>query len=190
MYDGDRRVVRTRRLLKEALLDLIGEKGYEEITIRDITDRADIGYATFFRHYEGKDDLMLEIFSEIVEELESLPDKHAENYFEQEGYLLFQHVKDNLALYRGILDSHKFTKQLRERMSEMVQYHLSHHNDQGYNHIIPLEIAANHMLSSILGLIEWWISHGMPYPIERMAVIYDRLVIAATWHSLNPDNQR
>jgi hypothetical protein len=46
------------------------------------------------------------------------------------------------------------------------------------------------MVSSILGLIEWWISHGMLYPIERMAVIYDRLVIAATWHALNPDNQR
>ena len=71
MNDEDRRVTRTRRLLKQALVDLTSEQTFETITLRDITDRADIGYATFFRHYDGKDELMLEIFTGIIEELES-----------------------------------------------------------------------------------------------------------------------
>ena len=43
MNTDDRRVMRTRRLLKQALIELTNEKSYEEITIRDITDQADIG---------------------------------------------------------------------------------------------------------------------------------------------------
>ncbi len=44
----DRRVKRSQRLLGEALMSLILEKGYEAVTIRDITQRADVAYVTFF----------------------------------------------------------------------------------------------------------------------------------------------
>src|SRR5437879_11312519 len=47
----DRRVKRTQKALARALIELTLEKGYEAITIRDITDKAEVGYATFFRHY-------------------------------------------------------------------------------------------------------------------------------------------
>lgn len=66
----DRRVRRTRHLLKEALLDLIDERDYESITIRDITDRADVGRSTFYSHFASKEDLL---FSEFDRWLLSLP---------------------------------------------------------------------------------------------------------------------
>jgi len=188
MDNEDRRVLRSRRLLKEALVDLINERPYEQITIRAITDQADIGYATFFRHYDGKDDLMLEIFTGIVEELESLPDRHAGRYFEREGYLLFQHVGDNRAMYRGILDSQVFARKLRKHFSDMVQMHLYDHASQIPSGAIPIEIAANHMVSALLGLIDWWLLNEMPYAIERMAAVYERLIIQSTWHALRPEN--
>ena len=188
MNEDDRRVVRTRRLLKEALVELINSKPYETITIRDITDRADIGYATFFRHYDGKDDVMLELMTEIIEELESLPHEHAGGYFEQEGNLLFQHVKDNQAMYRSILDSRPFARKLREHIKGMVQMHLYSHAGQSTNSAIPLEVAANHMVASLLGLIDWWLFNGMPYSIEKMALIYKRLIVEATWYALGEEN--
>ena len=189
MNNEDRRVLRTRRLLKQAIIELINERPYEEITIRDITDRADIGYATFFRHFDGKDDLMLEIFSGIIDELESLPNRHADRYFEQEGYLLFQHVFENQAMYRGILDSQPFARKFRKYLSEMVQIHLYAHANQIPTSAIPIEIAAHHMVSSLVGLIDWWLFNDMPYSIERMAMVYQRLIIQATWHALHPDNK-
>ena len=184
MNDDDRRVLRTRRLLKQALLDLISERPFEEITIREITDHADIGYATFFRHYDGKDELMLELFSEMIEELESIQPRHSERYFEEEGYRLFQHVEENQSMYRGILDSRVFARKFRNRMSEMVQMHIHNHTDNIINRAIPTEIAANHMVSSLLALVEWWLSNEMPYSKERMAMVYDHLIIRATWHVL------
>jgi AcrR family transcriptional regulator len=190
MNPEDRRVLRTRRLLKQALIDLVEEKTFEEITIRDITDRADIGYATFFRHYDGKEDLMLEIFTSIIEELESLPDRHGDRYFEQEGYLLFEHVSENKKLYRSILDSHTFSRQLREHVKDMVQQHLDRHADEISSPEIPLDVAAQHMVSSLLGIIDWWLSQEQPYSSEQMALIYERLIIQATWHALNPEGDR
>ena len=188
MHEEDRRVLRTRRLLKQALIELINERSYEAISIRDITDRADIGYATFFRHYDGKDEVMLELFTEIIEELESLPHEHAGGYFEQEGNLLFQHVKENQAMYRSILDSRPFERKLREHIKGIVLTHLYSHAGQLTDNAIPLEIAANHMVASLLGLIDWWLLNGLPYPTERMAMIYRRLIAEATWHALGSEN--
>lgn len=188
MNNEDRRVTRTRRLLKQALVELTGEQTFETITIRDITDRADIGYATFFRHYDGIDKLMLEIFTSTIEELESLSGEHGEGYFEQEGYLLFQHVSENTALYRSILDSHNFSRQFRDYIKKMVQQHLESNAHKVPSLAFPIEIAAQHMVSSLLGLIDWWLTEEQPYPVDQMAFIYERLIIQATWHALGEDN--
>jgi AcrR family transcriptional regulator len=188
MNPEDRRVLRTRRLLKQALIELTEEQTFAEITIRDITDRADIGYATFFRHYDGKDELMLEIFTSIIAELESLPGGHGENYFEQEGYLLFKHVSENQAMYRSILDSHSFSRKLREHVKRMVQRHLDQHAQHLSSPAIPLEVTAQHMVSSLLGIVDWWLAQGLPYSIDQMALIYERLIIRATWYALEEDH--
>ena len=184
----DRRVIRSRRLLAEALVALVNEQTYEDITIRDITDRADVGYATFFRHYDGKDDLMLEVFTKIVDELEALPDRHGDRFFEQEATLLFQHIAENGALYKSILSSIPFSRKLRDNLVTLVGGHISRHAGDFAHTAIPLDVAALHIVASMLGLIAWWLEQEKPYSVERMAMVYDRLLIGATWYALDPDN--
>src|SRR5438876_11570414 len=65
----DRRVKRTQHLLARALIVLTLEKGYEAVTIRDITERADVGYATFFRHYHDKDELLKDVLDVVLTEI-------------------------------------------------------------------------------------------------------------------------
>jgi len=65
----DRRVRRTRRALREAMLDLMEEKGYDQVTVEELTDRADIGRTTFYLHYSAKQDLLLEQFGELLDQL-------------------------------------------------------------------------------------------------------------------------
>jgi AcrR family transcriptional regulator len=66
---ADPRVRRTRRLLRETLIALILEKDYRTITIKDITNRAEVAYITFFRHYDSIDDLLLEALEDGLSEL-------------------------------------------------------------------------------------------------------------------------
>lgn len=60
----DRRVRRTRRRLKEALLEMLGEMRYGEITVRDLCARADVGRSTFYGHFGSKEDLLFSGFDE------------------------------------------------------------------------------------------------------------------------------
>src|SRR5262245_61298047 len=66
----DRRVQKTVRFLHEALMSLVVEKKYEHITVQEILDRASVGRSTFYAHYSDKDELLLESFDHLQQELE------------------------------------------------------------------------------------------------------------------------
>ena len=111
----DRRVNRTRRMLREALMSLTLERGYEAVTVEEITQRADVGRTTFYLHYKDKEDLLVEsvdtAINDLVEQISDLPvsswaipyDSHAPQDTPRSPILLvFQHASDNADLYRII----------------------------------------------------------------------------------------
>ena len=177
----DRRIRRTRRALSEALISLTSERPYASIQIRDITDRADVGYATFYRHFDNKDDLMLAVFDEVTAELETLAAEPGDEYFKQEGQQIFNHVQKYEGLYRSILQSQGF-------VAVRVEEHIRRHAADIVDLAFPVDLAANHMVVALIGLIEWWLEKGLPLPVEAMARIYDRLVVRATWYALPAGN--
>ena len=65
----DRRVLRTREVLSNALVDLILEKGYEKITVQNIIDQANIGRSTFYDHFQDKQDLLEKSFGMLADDL-------------------------------------------------------------------------------------------------------------------------
>jgi AcrR family transcriptional regulator len=69
MTEQDRRVRRTRRILIEALIQLILEKGYSRITVQDILDRADVGRSTFYSHFRDQEALLVACFDSLRDEL-------------------------------------------------------------------------------------------------------------------------
>jgi len=103
MEQIDRRVRRTKKLLADALIALAIENDYDEITIQEITDHADIGYRTFFRHYSDKDELRNEVLSNLMAELRELMAPPPLDFFINpevdggelpDGSVLFRHVLD------------------------------------------------------------------------------------------------
>ena len=185
----DRRVRRTRRDLTAALIRLTSKRPYATIQVRDITDEADVGYATFYRHYQSKDDLMLAVFDNITAELETSAVETGGEYFVQEGKLIFGHVQKYVGLYRSILQSQDFVRKLKKLLIQLVEGHIQRHAKELDDLAFPIELAANHMVSAIIGLIEWWLERDMPLPIEEMAHIYERLIIQATWIALPAKNK-
>lgn len=184
MADEDRRIRRTKRALAAALIELAAERAYEAITIREITERADVGYATFFRHFESKDELMLQIFQDMADDLEATAAKHGDNFFKNEGVLIFKHVQDNEVLYRTVLDSPPFARKLRAFFTAHIAKHMEQQARTIPEPVLPLPVAANHVATSLLGLVEWWLGQGLSLPVEQMAQIYDRLIIRATWYAI------
>ena len=182
MEKVDRRVQRTQKLLGDFLIELAREQGYGSVTIKDITERANVAYVTFFRHYHDKQELLMEILDGVIGEIEGMArTMNSASHHETEGRLIFEHAAANRDFYL-ILLQHEGTaslyRRVRDELAILTRGYLQHHCQGEDAILIPLDIAANHVAASLLSLLEWWLQHDMPYPPERMAAIYAQLIIA------------
>lgn len=173
----DRRIKRTHRLLGDALIELTLAHGYDNVSIRDITEHADIAYATFFRHYKDKNELLQETLQDLIEETEQLAQMSEKVY--NEGYGIFQHAQLRSDLYRVLLMSqgaHQIINDLIQFIANDLISTCTGYFKKSLAHIPP-EIIAHQVASSILQLVKWWLENDMPYPPEEMAKYYHDVVV-------------
>lgn len=176
----DRRVRRTQHALATALIALTLQKGYDTITIRDITECADVGYATFFRHYPDKDALLHDVLDVVLNELmEMLPSLSSDVDPATVGTLLFRYVQEHSELVRVLLSTRVPSSMVRHIVERSTQGVLSN-NGPREDSPVPTAIAASHLVTSSIALIQWWLEHEMPYSVERMGTIYRELIILPT----------
>ncbi len=181
----DRRARRSQRLLGDALLALILEKGYNTVTIKDITERADVAYVTFFRHFESKDDLLRR---RLAEELQALRARiegaalaaQAGQGDTVAGQLIFEQVREKRALYQALLSTQGSLPVRKHVQATLAAIFLDSCRPLRESRLVPAEMAANHMAASVLALIEWWLDHDLAQTAQHMARIYERLVVAST----------
>src|SRR5881398_2626795 len=132
----DRRVRRTQHLLARALIALTLEKGYEAVTIRDITERADVGYATFFRHYHDKDELLKDVLDVVLTEIiDLLGSTQPAADPTTIGVLLFRYVQQS-EVVRVLLMSHA----LLQRSIEIATQNVVSEHTILPDSVVPLEI--------------------------------------------------
>ena len=179
----DRRVRRTQKSLGDALIALALEKDFDEITIQEITDRADIGYRTFFRHYADKDELLNDVLSVVKLEMRDLMSPPPLEFFTDPNLqvsdlpntrILFEHVQENSNLYRVLLFS---DRGLVQPLKDFAVQEFKANYGSFLETDIPFEIITNHMISSIITLLRWWLNNNMCYPPEEMGEITFRLII-------------
>jgi AcrR family transcriptional regulator len=119
----DPRVRRTRRILQESLVSLVLENEYSGISIKEITDRAEVAYITFFRHYNGIDELLMEVLDEGLAELMShiatLAGQADGSANEMEGKLIFEYIKQKSDLFRILLKSQS-VKRIRKSVVQNI----------------------------------------------------------------------
>jgi AcrR family transcriptional regulator len=178
----DKRVKRTHKLLAAALLELAAEKDYAAISIKDITEKAEVAYITFFRHYDSKDELLVRLLNETIQEIEQLA-RSSEGGFAHklEAKLVFEHIQVNSRLYALLLNNSGTSnarKSVKNNLAKIVLQHLQNHAKDQHVSSIPVDIAANHIVAAFLALIEWWLDNQMCYSPERMAEIYVEMILS------------
>jgi AcrR family transcriptional regulator len=156
MNSTDRRVRRTQKALGDALIALALEKEYDEITIQEITNRADIGYRTFFRHYSDKDELLKDELNSVRIELGELMGPPSYELFLDpntqaadlpDSKILFHHVQENSDLYRVLLFSDRGLVQPLKAFA--IQEFRTNYSTL-LETDIPFDILANHMVSAMI----------------------------------------
>ena len=182
----DRRIQRTRRLLGDALLALIVEKGYAAITVQDILDRANLGRSTFYAHYRDKDDLLtgeFEHFKELFEQFDAQPpeDGHGPRSGARSPSLaFFRHAGEQHRLYKAMVGKRggETVRKLHyQYISGLMKSYLEQHIPDDENMAVPREVTVHYFISSFLALLTWWLDNKMPYSPEQMDEMFQRLVM-------------
>ena len=117
---NDRRTQRTERALKDALAELLIEKGLSKITVREITDKADINRVTFYKHYLDVYDLYEQIEKEILVDLGLIVLEYGEISTAEIFKHLVDYVDDNRMLFRMVF-SPNTTSALMEKVAGLIE---------------------------------------------------------------------
>ncbi len=182
----DRRIQRTRQLLRDALMALILEKGYAAITVQDILDRANLGRSTFYAHCRDKDDLLVsefEHFKEMFEEFDarSPAGKHSLGAGDLAPSLaFFRHAGEQHRLYKAMVGKRGgelVQEYLYRYISDLVKKHLKMRAPDDKKLAVPREVLVHYVVSSFLSLLTWWLDHDMPCTAEQMDDMFTRLTL-------------
>jgi AcrR family transcriptional regulator len=174
--ETDRRVQRTQDRLRQAMAELIVQRSYESISIRDLTAEAGVGYATFFRHYPSKDALLLDLLQRSIQDLAQLLPPGLDTDPTEEGRVIFTHAAQHEQIYRILLRGEGTLALLEQVQAASVAEVMDRFAGQR-EPAIPLEILAHHLVASIIALIGWWLQRGQPYPPQRMGQIYAEMIM-------------
>lgn len=172
----DRRVKRTKRLLGSAMLELVVEQEYDTITINQLTERADVNRATFYLHYDSKDELLYEALEDKFEELVTSFKEVSTSVPIWEDTeidrLTFEHVAENAELYKVILGERGMgyiINRILEYISQISIKMLTDSLPPNVDLPVPPELIARHYAGSLYALLSWWVQNDMPHSPEYMA---------------------
>lgn len=176
----DRRTQRTREALIHALLDLIQDKHYDQISVQDIVEHANVGRSTFYAHFENKDDLLNSGFEHLLDSLVQWIKLDEEDQFVFDTAMLFQHAYGHYEIYRTLIWGTGFKLLIEDghaALSEKIEARLRSILPTQKVENRPLPVLSYAIAGVLLALLKWWLDNKMPYPPEQMNEIFQRLMM-------------
>jgi AcrR family transcriptional regulator len=173
---GNVRVRRTQKLLRDALIDLIEERGFETLTVGELTERAMISRAAFYRNYQDKYDLLEQIFAEPMTNVFAAIDELGREHPADIWVHFFEHIAQYARLYRALLGKNGspwFVRKMRERLTELLteRGRLPHRPGETTHpiHTFSDAFVPDLVSAMFVEAITWWLEQGMPYNPKEIA---------------------
>lgn len=179
----DLRVIKTNKILFEALTTLMKEKTFEKIKISDICEVALINRSTFYAHYEDKYELLLALIEDLKDnllielnknEVESL----SKEYFMELLEILIDHIDSKREIYSAIL-SHNKNGIFVDFLIDVVNRDLAKRLKDSQEVIksnIPADIISKFYLGGIINIGVDWIINKDKYNKEQILLYLDKLI--------------
>jgi AcrR family transcriptional regulator len=170
------RVRRTKILLREALIELIEERGFEALTVGELTARAMVSRAAFYRNYQDKYDLMEQIFEEAMSALFSAVGDLGREHPPEIWVTFFEHIAHYERLYRALLGSKGspwFVRKMRASLAGLIKERgrLPHGPDASARpvHTFSDEFVPDLVSTLFVEAITWWLEQERPYTPREIA---------------------
>lgn len=170
------RVRRTRKLLREALVELVEERGFEAITVGELTERAMVSRAAFYRNYRDKFDLVEQIFDEAMSALLSAVAEIGREHPPEIWVTFFEHIAEYERLYRALLGSkgspwfaHRMRLSLAGLVNELGRVPHGPRASPHPAHAFPDAFVPDLVSAMFVDAIAWWLEQDKPYTPREIA---------------------
>lgn len=187
MKKEDLRTKRTRKMILEAFINLVEEKGYEHVTVSDIASQAMINRATFYAHFKDKQDVYDYIFKEAVAQFMIVlapvqlgrTNQLQLHAIEQIITHIFEKIQANRVFFKTVLNAHG-NEQLRKQISQILRSTYANIFDQveirEKDFIVPIDFIIEYMSSTFMASLHWWINQEISFSPKQMAQLIIKLV--------------
>ena len=182
----DRRQQKTRTAIFKAFGTLLGHKNYNNITVQEIIDEANIGRSTFYAHFETKDDLLKELCKELFGHIidSAIDCSHTHGLYSDNSVPnsvfchLLQHLEENHNNVLGLLScesSEIFLRYFKDSLNELVRMQFVNQSRKR-NTSLPSDFLVNHISSSFVDTIQWWLKGGQKQSPEQLTVYFEAVM--------------
>ncbi len=180
----DRRVQKTLKLLREALLTLIAEKPYDSIIVKEILDRANVGRSTFYMHFRDKDELLISGIQDMLEPVPSVSPRLGQGSDRILWFSLpvFQHHYRHAHAWgdrigargRAILHEH-----LRTVLTDIIAEVIDSRSKSARKSMGPIspDLVAAYVASTFVLVLNWWLDKKMRLTPEEVNGIFRMLTL-------------
>jgi AcrR family transcriptional regulator len=167
--------------LKEALTDLILEKGYEAVTVQDVIDRADVGRSTFYAHFTDKDDLLMAILADL-----DVPGPDTSRWQPDDPAFawtleLFRHFGSGKRLFKAVASGQSGALARREttqRLEALARAELSRLKIARRLDPYRFELVVRFLVGTFIGFMDWWMrEENDQLPAEQVDHAFRSLVL-------------
>ncbi|TWK09681.1 hypothetical protein CHCC20442_4468 [Bacillus licheniformis] len=181
----DRRVKRTKKMIRDALSELMKNKAFEEISVTDISKKADINRGTFYLHYEDKYDLLDQSEEEIIQEINKIAKRsiHSMDVLNQDVIDhpltfvvdIFQYIKENEVFMKAVLGP-KGPGSFRLKFKSVLISNLKRLKTAiRTDPIVPEDYLISYITGAHISVMQQWLENGMKETPHDMALILSKI---------------
>jgi len=187
MKAPDRRVERTRQLLEAALPSLIKEKEFGAISFQEIIDRANVGRATFYAHYDNKEDLLksgfdglLTMLRERQREARSHGGTIDERLFAFSHHLL-THADEHRDMFPAMVSNRggAFIQHLLRNLLVKVVREDVREAAKGAMRPVPEDAIVQFIAGGLFGLMMWWLGAKKRLSVVELEALFRKVAVPA-----------
>lgn len=183
----DKREEKTIKAIYSAFTKLINEKDYDDITIQDLLNEANVSRSTFYAHYKTKDELLLSVSNHIFEHVFSKTLQEEKTHDFSKDLILdyrhliehiFYHIRDEKELFEGILSNKVnalFLMEFRNQLSKFVTSYFA--NYPMTNSFIPLELRKSLAIEEFIVVLKYWVKNEFKENPEEITEFYIKSAI-------------
>ena len=169
------RTTQTRPMLCTALLSLLEARPFDQLTVREITAKAAIGYATFFRHYPDKEALLHDLAATQISDLlaQALPILDADDT-RGSARALCAYVWERRKLWSALLTGGAASTLKDEFIRQAQQIAEARPNRGAW---LPNDLSLVFSVTGTVEILAWWLRQKDPPAVDRMAEVMDVLIV-------------